>query len=112
MSNKLLPEVSAWYQDVASGNLFEIVAVDEASGTIEYQLIDGEIGEFDEASWNQLYLIAAEAPEDWRAPFELSDGDDSHQDFAQVPENLSGVLSGVEPELMDLGDNFKIYHDR
>ncbi len=33
--NKTLPEVSAWYQDLASGSLFEIVAIDEDSKTIE-----------------------------------------------------------------------------
>ena len=27
--NKLMPEVSAWYQDLVSGNLFEVVAYDE-----------------------------------------------------------------------------------
>ena len=39
--NKLLPEISAWYQDVVNGSLFEVVAIDEASGTIEYQTVDG-----------------------------------------------------------------------
>ena len=29
MKNNLLPEVSAWYQDLASGSLFEVVAYDE-----------------------------------------------------------------------------------
>ena len=45
--NELTPELATWYQDVVSGNLFEVVAFDDASGTIEYQLIDGEVGEYD-----------------------------------------------------------------
>ena len=43
--NDLMPEVSAWYQDAVSGSLFEVVALDEQSGTIEYQLVDGAVCE-------------------------------------------------------------------
>ena len=85
--NNLVPEVSAWYQDVVSGNLFEVVAYDEDSGTIEYQLIDGEVGEYDTIIWKQLYLAAAEAPEDWRSPFELNSEDKIYSDQTMVPEN-------------------------
>ena len=44
--NNLLPEVGVWYQDITSGCLFEVVAIDEEGGTIEYQMIDGEVGEY------------------------------------------------------------------
>ena len=43
--NTRMPEVSIWYQELASSNLFEVVAIDQASGGIEYQLLDGEVGE-------------------------------------------------------------------
>ncbi|MCH7815021.1 MAG: hypothetical protein IIC60_00485 [Proteobacteria bacterium] len=106
--NKLAPEVSAWYQDVANGNLFEVVAYDEESGSIEYQLVDGEVGEYDDVTWAQLYLAPAVAPEDWRNPYALSAEDQVYSDQTIVPENFSGALSNIEPELMDLGDDFKI----
>ena len=106
--NKLMPEVSAWYQDVVSGSLFEVVAIDDASGTIEYQMIDGEVGEYDTSSWQQLYLTPAEAPEDWRSPYELTADDQAYSDQTLVPENFSGALSDIEPDLMDLGDDFQI----
>jgi hypothetical protein len=106
--NNLMPEVSAWYQDVVSGSLFEVVAIDEASSTIEIQLIDGEVGEYDSSSWKQLYLTPAEPPEDWRSPFELNSEDKAYGDQTFVPENWSGALSELEPELMDLGDDFQI----
>ena len=106
--NNLMPEVSAWYQDVISGTLFEIVAIDDVSGTIEYQMIDGEVGEYDSSSWHQLYLAPAEAPEDWRSPYELSDEDQAYSDQTFVPENFSGALSDIEPDLMDLGDDFQL----
>lgn len=107
--NKNAPEVSAWYQDLASGSLFEVVAIDEASDTIEIQMVDGEVGEYDSATWKQLYLAPAEAPEDWRSPYEINLEDNTYSDQAQVPENFSGALSDVEPDLMDLGDDFQIF---
>ena len=66
--NKILPEVSAWYQELASGALFEVVAIDEPNSTTEYQLLDGELGEYDLSTWCQLSIIEAEEPEDWRPP--------------------------------------------
>ena len=108
--NTLSPEVSAWYQDVVSGSLFEVVAIDDASDTIEIQMVDGEVGEYDSSTWQQLYLSPAEAPEDWRSPYELNleDGTDTDQTF--IPENFSGPLSDIEPDLMDLdlGDDFQL----
>lgn len=106
--NSLVPEVSAWFQDVVSGSLFEVVAIDEAGGTIEIQMIDGEVGEYDIATWKQLYLAPAEAPEDWRSPYELTLEDRLDSDSTFIPENFSGVLSEYEPDLMDLGDDFQL----
>jgi len=109
MMNRLSAEISAWYQDLNSGAIFEVVAIDEDSGTIEYQHIDGELGEFELATWNQLPLLPAEAPEDWRNPYEISQEDDQSFDQAMVPENWSGVLTELEPELLDLGDDFQVF---
>ena len=106
--NKIMPEVSAWYQDLVSGSLFEVVAYEEETGTVEYQLVDGEVGEYDRSAWKQLTLINAEAPEDWRGPFELNDGDQVYNDETIVPENWSGVLSDLEPDSFDSGDDFQI----
>ena len=85
MMNHLTAEIGAWYEDVSTGAIFEVVAIDDDSNTIEYQHIDGEVGEFDFSAWKQLPLLSAEAPEDW-----------------------SGPLNDIEPDLMDLGDDFQI----
>lgn len=104
--NSLLPKISAWYQDRVTGALFEVVAMDDDS--IECQHIDGEVGEYDAGTWDELDLLGAEAPEDWRSPFELSDDDRLYYDSDIVPENWSGALSGIEPDLLDLGDDFQL----
>ncbi|PCI78835.1 MAG: hypothetical protein COB20_06085 [SAR86 cluster bacterium] len=106
--NKILPEVSVWYQELASGALFEVVAIDEPNSTIEYQLVDGELGEYDLNTWRQLTISEAEAPEDWRTPFELNSEDQAYSDQVFVPENLSGALLDIEPDSLDLGDDFQI----
>jgi len=106
--NKILPEVSAWYQDPVAGTLFEVVAIDELNHTIEYQLLDGELGEYDIATWRQLTIVPAEAPEDWRTPFELNSEDEAYSDQVFVPENFSGALLDIEPDSLDLGDDFQI----
>ena len=106
--NNLSAEISAWYQDLNSGTMFEVVAVDEVNNTIEIQHVDGEVGEYDLATWKQLNLLAAEAPEDWRSPFEISREDNNYNDQAMIPENLSDPLSEIEPERMDFGDDFQV----
>lgn len=108
MNNNLAPEVSAWYQDLVSGSLFEVVAYDELSDTIEYQMVDGAVGEYDGSTWQQLYLVPAEAPEDWGGSYEFTADDEAYTDDAMVPENWSGALSDIEPDLLDLGDDFQV----
>jgi len=106
--NHLIPEVSAWYQDVITGTLFEVVAYDEDSGYIEYQMVDGEVGEYDTAAWKELFPSPAPAPEDWHSAFELNQEDSTYADDTMVPDNLSGVLSELEPDISDLEDDFGI----
>ena len=107
--NRLTAEISAWYQDLTTGAIFEVVAIDENNGTIEFQHIDGEVGEYDLTTWQQLPLLPAEAPEDWRTPYELDREDSLYDDQAVVPENWSGPLTEMEPELLDLGDDFQVF---
>ncbi len=106
--NHLAAEISTWYQDLSTGAIFEVVAIDEDQGTIEYQHVDGEVGEFDLAGWRQLPLLKAEAPEDWRSPYELNKEDSLTSDQAIIPENWSGALTNLEPELLDFGDDFQV----
>lgn len=104
--NSLNPEIAAWYQDRVTGALFEVVACDDDS--IEFQHVDGEVGEFDSVTWDELDLLPAAAPEDWRNPFELSNEDSLYYDSDIVPENWSGPFSNLEPDLLDLGDDFQL----
>lgn len=75
MSN-VSPILQEWYQDLASGRTFRIVALDEENDSIEVQYYNGDIGEFDFASWEDSVFSPIEAPEDWSAPYDDLEVDD------------------------------------
>lgn len=95
---KQVPVIGEWYQDAAEDVLFEVVAVDEDAGTIEVQYEAGEVGEFDFESWMQLVVLPAEAPEDWRVPYELSDDDGQDPDDVYMPGALDDPLASIETD--------------
>ena len=76
MSNRLRPVVGHWYNHLDKGDLFQVVAVDDQSGTIEIQEFDGDLDEIDLEEWRQMDIEAAEPPEDWTGPVDELEPDD------------------------------------
>lgn len=79
-----------WYQDTATGKTFRVVAMDKAADWIEIQYFNGDLAEYDLASWSDSNFEAIEPPEDWSGPYddvELDDlgysDPDSHDAHAQ-----------------------------
>ena len=70
------PIVRQWYKNLDGERIFRVVAIDEASGTLELQYFDGELEELDAADWPNLVLELAEAPEDATAPYDDIEKDD------------------------------------
>lgn len=96
----LNPQVGNWYKDLEIGQLFEVVAIDD--DTIETQLLEGELCEYDLDSWQQLQLEAVEEPEDWRNAFELSDDDYRNWgDNAPPVENWTNPISEIESDVIN-----------
>lgn len=56
------PSIGSWYQELATGQLFEVVAFDDKYSTIEIQYEDGDIAEYDMESWNHLDITMAAEP--------------------------------------------------
>lgn len=96
----LSPVVGAWYRDLQTNALFEIVDWDPSELTIETQYLDGEVAEYDLDAWREMLLEPAEPPEDWRAPFELDDDDMLDPDLPMHPEEWASPLSSIEPDAM------------
>ncbi|MEQ6341017.1 MAG: hypothetical protein M3A44_05025 [Gammaproteobacteria bacterium] len=69
------PIIGDWYK-MPEGNLFEVVAVDEADGTVDVQHYDGTVEEFDLDTWAALGLETASPPEDLAGAYDTVDGDD------------------------------------
>jgi Family of unknown function (DUF6763) len=82
------PGIGDWYRS-SSGQLFEVVAVDDDDGTIEIQYFDGTVAEMDvedwEAQWDEGGLEAAQAPEDWSGSVDIEPGDEE----ARSPDSLA-----------------------
>ena len=96
-----IPSVGNWYRDSQQGAIFEIVAIDDMGQTIETQLIDGEVSEYDIESWGQLELQTIEEPEDWRNAYELSQEDSLNPDDTIVPENWSNPINTIESDIVN-----------
>ena len=102
----LSPVVGGWYKDIQTAALFEVVAWDPTAHTIETQHLDGEVGEYDLDAWREMLLIRAEAPEDWRAGYELDDDDALDPDLPYHPEDWNNPLNFIEPEFMHGVDDY------
>ena len=96
----LRPAVGAWYKDVQTHGVFEVIDWDPSTLTIETQYLDGEVSEYDLDAWREMTLIVVEAPEDWRAPFELDDDDLLDPDLPFHPEEWDSPVNSIEPDAM------------
>jgi hypothetical protein len=104
----ITPEIGCWYKELQEGSIFEVVAVDDFHDTIEVQMLDGELCEFDGDTWQELWLDTVEEPEDWRHPFELSDEDSRSPDDIFHPEDWNNPLANIEPDIINgvIDENF------
>lgn len=84
MINRLPPRIGNWYSHLDKGDLFQVVALDEASGTIEIQDFDGGLDEVDLEEWCQMAIERAAAPEDWSGPLDDIEPDDLGYTDTQV----------------------------
>ena len=85
------PQVGNWYKEIQQGLTFEVVAIDEKTRSIEVQLIDGAVTEYDFENWNEMLLEQIEEPEDWRNAYELSSEDYLDPDDTIHPEEWAPV---------------------
>jgi hypothetical protein len=70
------PILNNWYQDAETGRSFRVVALDSDSDSIEVQYTNGDLGEYDTASWEDSIFVPIEPAEDWSAPFDDVEVDD------------------------------------
>lgn len=59
------PVLNAWYE-TDDGNLFRVIAIDEANNKMETQDLDGSIDEMSLDVWEDMAVREVQPPEDWR----------------------------------------------
>ena len=72
MCNKFKPVVTKWYERLDTGEIFEVIAVDEADGIIDVQNFEGDVAEMDMKTWRELDLGRVSSPQ-WQdrcSPYE------------------------------------------
>lgn len=95
---KQVPQIGAWYQDTTLDTLFEVVAIDEHTFSIEVQYEDGEVSEIDFETWKQMVFLPAAQPEDWRNSLGMS-SDQADLDDIISPERWDDPLMSIEPDI-------------
>jgi len=75
--------------------MFQVIALDAGSRTIEIQTFDGGIDEIDEESWSTLPLGLAEPPEDWTGPVDAVSVDDLEDSSEMSVKDLETPLQPV-----------------
>lgn len=97
MSRQPNPDVSKWYKDNDDGELFKVVALDEADQTIEIQYFDGSLEELDYDTWHEKRLTTAAPPEDWSGPFDDLEADDlADPDIPAQKTNFGEFIDELE----------------
>ena len=101
-----IPTLGHWYQDIAIHRLFQIIALDEYSATIDIQYEDGENDELDLDSWSQMAITVVNPPEDWQSLFALDEEQRLFTDDVITSGSSSDLLAGLKPDSQFGWDEF------
>jgi hypothetical protein len=80
------PNIGSWYRS-PTGELFEVVAIDDGDRTIEIQYFDGTLEEYDKETWNAQVAGEADPPEDWTGSVDVDQEDYDME--AETPHNAA-----------------------
>ena len=98
MVTEVDPIVGNWYRHLDKGQSFEVVAVDEDSGTVDIQHFDGDVEEISFDNWYQLEVDISEPPEDWTGAMDDIVRDDlGYSETEMQREDWSEPLEEVKP---------------
>jgi len=93
------PVINDWYRDSTGGSM-KVVAFDSDEGTVQVQLFEGEIEEFELDNWYQLGVVAIAPPEDWSGPFDNL----VHDDFGDTEQPAHPVNWNGSADEMEMAD--------
>jgi hypothetical protein len=76
MNDRIIPIPEQWYMDRRTGDMFQVISVDDDDGSIDLQHTDGTLEEKSLDEWATIELESCEQPEDWVGPFDDLESDD------------------------------------
>lgn len=85
------PIPGEWYENIETGRVFRVITVDEVEATIEIQYQDGDIGELESSTWEELDLEGVDPPESWTAVY-----DDIEKDDLGYTDNIISPKEGED----------------
>lgn len=88
------PAIGSSFQELATGQIFEVISVDEENDSMEVQYQDGDIAEFDKDSWSHHDVIMASPHTYGRDHF----GDDSPFERDEPQHYYGNPLEDIEPD--------------
>ena len=100
------PAVGNWYKDEVDLQIFEVVAVDDATTTIDIQYLDGDLAEFDFEIWSQLELSPTPQPDDASAPYQMPQDDQWGADANWAAANKNDSIAMIEPDIFPGTEEF------
>ena len=89
------PVIGSWYRQ-PDGQLFEIVAIDEADATLEIQHFDGTLGEIDKEIWPELILEEIDPPEDVSGSLDMGAEDFESDEDGRMPPGWQDPLEMLD----------------
>jgi len=76
MNVRITPEPEQWYLDRRTGDMFQVVSVDDEDDSIDIQYADGAVEEKSLDEWATIALVGCDQPEDWVGPYDDLESDD------------------------------------
>jgi hypothetical protein len=87
-----------WYVHTDKGQRFQVVAIDEDTGTVEVQHFDGDVEEISLENWYQENIEISEAPENWSGAVDITEKDDFGTEVTDTnPEDWNEPMQEIRP---------------
>jgi hypothetical protein len=103
---KLAPTVGQWYEDITAYRFFEIIAIDESTGIVSIQFLEGDIDELDFETLSQIAVRQQQQPENWRNELELDTQSPRGADNICLHFGVGDALGKIELDSLFGWDDF------
>jgi hypothetical protein len=99
MTTATEPIPGEWYENIETHQIFRVIDVDEMEDIIEIQYVDGDIGELESRTWEELDLEWIEPPENWTTAYDDIETDDLGYTDTGIPsEEEEKIIKRYENE--------------